>query len=167
MSELHDVVVAPADAGYALPDGLVRSFLRSLSGRGVVEPAGEALARTWVEVYLKPGVYAHRAFAEGTAPEGPAFLGATFRFADEPAPLPGHPAVSTRFHLVFYGARHADVLGTFKQQFEELLHCRVRALSCAHDGVPAPLDVPEDEARPPAKQRQAPGGAVGTTVEEF
>ncbi len=167
MSARHDVLIAPADGGYSLPDGLVRTWLLQLHRRGIVEPDGEALARTWVEIYLKPGNYAHSPFVEGTAPEGPAFKEAVFHFAEAPEPLPGHPESSAHFWLLLRGAAFEDVLGDFKQRFGELLHCRARALTCEHEGVPPRREVPPDEVRPAAPRRTAPGGAVGTRVEEF
>ena len=164
-----DLLNAPTDGGHVLPDAAARSLLRQLATTQLAIPDAEAVAKTWVEIYLKPGEASHLIFTEGTAaPGGEApFLEGVFRFTERKAPPPYGDGPDIAVALELRGALHSDVLGTFKQRLADAWQMRVSLHVRPHEGLPRHRDVPEDERRPPEEKKAPLKGAVGVRIEEF
>lgn len=171
MPERYDLLMVGEGTPFILADAAARAFLRNLMTTQLAVPAAEAVAKTWAEVYLQPGVAAHTIFAKGSAPAETPFLELALHFGEAREPLPfGDDGVASQgayFWLEIRGAAWPDVLPTFRRRFEAELATRPRLLSRPHVGLPAHREVPEAERRPGAAPRTARGGQVGTRIEEF
>jgi len=166
-----DLLFVPTDGGHVLPDAAARSLLRQLATLQLAVPFDEAVAATWVEVYMQPGPAAHLLFVEGPAPEiGPPFLEAVFRFSEARTEPPFGDGPPSAVFLELRGAAYPDVLGTFRQRLAEVLGMRLALHRRPHEGVPPHRVVPESEKRVLPEKGASPGstrGAVGVRIEEF
>jgi hypothetical protein len=167
----HDLLLVPTDGGHVLPDAAARSLLRQLATLQLAVPVDEAIAATWVEVYLQPGPAAHLVFVEGPAPEGaPPFLEGVFRFSEMRTPPPFGDGAPCAVSLELRGAAFPDVLGTFRQRIAEVLGMRLSLYRRPHASLPPHREVPESERRVVPDKAPSPAstrGAVGVRVEEF
>jgi hypothetical protein len=166
-----DLLFVPTDGGHVLPDAAARSLLRQLATLQLAVPFDEAVAATWVEVYLQPGPAAHLLFVEGPAPDvGPPFLEGVFRFSETRTEPPFGDAPPCAVSLELRGAAFPDVLGTFRQRIAEVLGMRVALHRRSHEALPPHRVVPDSEKRVVPEKAPSPGstrGAVGVRIEEF
>jgi hypothetical protein len=169
-NKLYDVILAPADRSRQIPPQMARAIVNYLAASGIASPTDEAVAETWVEVYCKPGPYAHLAFVKGGyTDEAPVFLEAVLRFGTRAFDVPHDPTGRSAFlGLEFLGSRYPEPTGEIRIKLAELFSLHLDSFSREHAGLPAHREVPEDElpkAKPTRKGR-SPGG-VGVGVEEL
>ncbi len=164
----YDLLLVPEDGGHVLPDAAARLLLRQLALLQLAIPYDEAVAREWVEIYMKPGVAAHLVFSEGSAPDAvEVFREAVFRFSNRREPLPFGEGPPVAVAVELRGALHTEVLGTFRQRVADAWQMRVAVYSRPHTELPPHRVVAEDEKRPVAEKKEPSRGAVGVRVEEF
>lgn len=169
-NKLYDVILAPADRSRRIPPQMARAIVNYLAASGIATPTDEAVAETWVEVYCKPGPYAHLAFLKGGyTDEAPVFFEAVLRFGTRAFDVPHDPTGRPAFlGLEFIGSRFPEPTGEIRIKLAELFSLRFDAFTREHAGLAAHREVPEDElpkAKEPRKRRN-PGG-VGVGVEEL
>ena len=166
----YDILLVPEDLNSRISPGMGEAILRNLCVGRVVRPVDEAIADTWVEVYMEPGPSAHEPFLVGanTAEEA-IFKEAVVRFGTKPVTLPyGEEKTEVTFYLEFRGCLFKDVLGPFKQRFQDVMYKRPTIYEREHTGLPEHLTVPEGEEPKEKKKRSGNlGGQAGTRIEEF
>jgi len=164
----YDLLLAPADAGFALSEAALRAFVREVAIRRWATPVAEAVAREWVVLDLEPGPDAHRLFDEGEAPAEAAFERAMLHVSNAPTDRPFGLGPPTRFALTLYGARAEHLHGATLQRLRDALNLRLEVTARPAGDRPALPEVPPDQVRPPAATRTPPlSGPIGTRVEEF
>ncbi len=164
---LYDLLICPADAGHALPDGAVRAVLRQLATLQLAMPHDESVAKEWVEVYLAPGPMAHTIFVEGVAPPGVVFAEGVFRFGTRREAPPFGDTTPIATWLALWGTPYTDVPGTFRQRLVDGWQMRLAVHCRPHVAVPPHREVPAEEQRVKEERTQKPRGAVGVRIEEF
>jgi hypothetical protein len=164
MAERFDLLITGDGGGHTLPKEGLKALLRALVGLGYVNPVAESVAQSWVAVYCAPGTAAHTVFAQGEAPEAPAFTElCVWTGPREPLPYGEGEAC---FYLEFRGCLYNQLPGPFRRRVSQLTHIQPRVIVRPHVPDAGRRVVPENE-RPRSVERSKRGGAVGTLVEEF
>ncbi|MDX9722891.1 MAG: hypothetical protein RBU37_19230 [Myxococcota bacterium] len=165
----YDVMILSERAGYRAPGNALRTMVNMLAFRGFAQPYEEAVAKDWLEIYMKPGPAAHEVFHKYAYDgEQPVFHEAVLR-ADERGFLPEYgPTEITQFFMIEYRACvYTDPLGPFRKLLLDSLHLRVAVYQRPHLALPPHATVAEDERPEEKKKRERSAGLAGTEVDEW
>ena len=165
----YDVMITSERAGYRPPKAAVMAMVQQLAFRGLASPVEEAIAETWAEIYLSPGVSSHEIFIEKAyTSEAPVYHEAVMKFAEKPffceySETPHRPLY---WCIEFRGSRFAQPLGSFRKLFMDALNLRVSV--SVRDAAPIPPHrvVPEDELPVEKKKHERGAGRAGCEVQE-
>lgn len=166
----YDLLLVPEELNSRISPGMGEAILKNICVGRVVRPVDEAVAETWVEVYMEPGPSAHELFLIGqNTAEEEIFKEAMIRFGTKAIALPyGNETQEVTFYLEFRGCLFTDVVGRFKQRFSDIMYKRPAVYIREHTDLPEHRVVPEgEEPKEKVKRSNNLGGQAGTRIEEF
>lgn len=166
----YDIILTSERAGYRPPNVAVGTMVQLLAFRGFASPYEESIAQTWTEIYFKPGVAAHEIFMDkGYDSDVDVFKELCFRFSEKPftCDYSDTPKRPLYWSIEIRGARFKSVYGSFKKHFIDALSLRLAESSRDFNGLPAHLEVGEDETPVEKKKRERGPGLAGSSVEEI
>ena len=166
-----DLLVVSQNRAYNMVDHGLRALMNFLHTGNIGRATDEALAKTWTEIYLKPGATPHEAFVRhGWDSAEQPFLELVVHTSSQPEFLPWGPEnEGARFWLEFRGSLFEDFDGRFKNRLREVLNTRFDLFTRPHTDLPPHRVVPPGEEAEAAKrvQKDRTTPRVGTAVEEF
>ena len=152
-----DVIVVPEDRLARFPREMAVALLRFLHATGVGVPVEEAVARDWLEVYMRPGATPHEPFArDATGLPDPVFVEAVVRAGTDSVSLAYGDGLKACFWLEFRGCPRNELTGGFCGRLLPMFQMRVETFSRPHAGIPPRPEVPEDQ-RPVETKRASRG----------
>jgi len=168
-SPRYDILIVSGRAGYRAAGGALRTLVQMLAFRGFAQPYDEAIAKDWLEIYMKPGPAGHEIWNEHAhVLELPVYNEGIVR-ADErgfTAPFGGLVA-PLYFSITFYGCVYKEPLGPFRKLMMDSLNLRIAVYTQPAGEIPSRSTVGDDEKPEEKKKRERGNGVAGTEVDEW
>lgn len=167
-----DLLVLSQNRAFNMVDHGLRALMNFLHTGNVGRATDEALAKTWQEIYLKPGATPHEPFVRhGWDETIQPFLELVVHNSLKAEALPwgGEPDEGVRFWIEFRGCLFKDFDGRFKNRLQNALNTRYELRTRPFTGLPPHREVPPGEEAEEVKRarKDRAGPRVGTAVEEF